>query len=83
MTQWNSHTLNQHVNAAYPPEVFGFGEQGCVPGILHPEPNPTRRFEARPFPAHQTINGTCHLSANPDLLYPSGFFQSPKKLYYP
>jgi len=30
MTQWNSHTLNQHVNAAYPPEVFGFGEQGSV-----------------------------------------------------
>ena len=50
MTQWNSHTLNQHVNAAYPPEVFGFGEQGCVPGIPNPEPNPTRRFEARPFP---------------------------------
>lgn len=30
LTQWNSHTLNQHVNSAYPPEVFGFGEQGSV-----------------------------------------------------
>lgn len=26
LTQWNSHALNQHVHAAYPPEVFGFGK---------------------------------------------------------
>jgi glucose-1-phosphate adenylyltransferase len=25
LTQWNSHSLNTHVQAAYPPEVFGFG----------------------------------------------------------
>jgi hypothetical protein len=30
LTQFNSHSLNQHVVAAYPPEVFGFGEKGCV-----------------------------------------------------
>lgn len=28
LTQFNSYTLNQHVQAAYPPEVFGFGSQG-------------------------------------------------------
>ena len=28
LTQWNSHSLNQHVHATYPPEVFGFGNAG-------------------------------------------------------
>lgn len=32
LTQWNSHSLNQHVHAAYPPEVFGVSKSaGCVP----------------------------------------------------
>ena len=30
LTQFNSYTLNQHVHAAYPPEVFGFGSDGYV-----------------------------------------------------
>ena len=30
LTQFNSYTLNQHVQAAYPPEVFGFGSDGYV-----------------------------------------------------
>ena len=30
LTQFNSYTLNQHVQAAYPPEVFGFGSTGYV-----------------------------------------------------
>ena len=37
LTQFNSYTLNQHVQAAYPPEVFGFGSQGYArapsPGV--------------------------------------------------
>ena len=35
LTQFNSYTLNQHVQAAYPPEVFGFGSQGYALSLIH------------------------------------------------
>lgn len=34
LTQWNSHSVNQHVNAAYPPEVFGFGNNAGWVDVL-------------------------------------------------
>jgi hypothetical protein len=30
LTQWNAHSLNQHVQAAYPQDLFGFGDKGCA-----------------------------------------------------
>lgn len=41
LTQFNSYTLNQHVQHAYPPEVFGFGNSGYV-------------FPFRPPPHHSS-----------------------------
>ena len=43
LTQFNSYTLNQHVQAAYPPEVFGFGSQGYARA-----PNPGVARDDRP-----------------------------------
>ena len=42
LTQFNSYTLNQHVQQTYTPEVFGFGSiPGCVPAPRVP-PTPPR-----------------------------------------
>lgn len=85
LTQWNSHTLNQHVNSAYPPEVFGFGEQGCVPAL--PRDRPTPRPEAtRSCPRHPSTHPTAlaNLAVNPDFLFPSlPVFPVTKKTQYP
>ena len=52
LTQFNSYTLNQHVQAAYPPEVFGFGSQGYArapsPGVARDDRPSAPPISTRP-----------------------------------
>jgi len=83
LTQWNSHTLNQHVNSAYPPEIFGFGEQGCVPALPRdrqtPRPEATRSCPATPI---HPSNGPCQPGCEPRFFIPlaARFSSHQKKL---
>jgi hypothetical protein len=51
LTQFNSYTLNQHVQTAYPPEVFGFGSQGCVRTRIETR----ERFRPPPPPTSHSV----------------------------
>lgn len=62
LTQFNSYTLNQHVQAAYPPEVFGFGSQGYARAPTSASPATTA--PPRPFDLDATQRSAYRGSRN-------------------
>ena len=60
LTQFNSYTLNQHVQQTYTPEVFGFGSiPGCVPAPRAPPTSPAPQTSILPiYPFFRTSPST-------------------------